>query len=308
MTLAVPASAVEVSVDTVDNLPDTLVADDGTVFVRYQDNIYLVFDDGRDTIDGFDALYDYYDVYIWTDGKMLNANTMDEYAGQFRLGNALLYMRTGPGGNYVYNEDYYIRCWLSWPSNGTVHTQQVVGGRVVFDVLDAYNNGTYYFRARIYLPNGNLLCQDLVRFVVPTVAGATSGDSLVVPDGYRIELSTYGWTITADNCSDLYNSSNYIVSYWLAKDEPSVSDKIDEIIDGTTATELPTDAAADLGDLDDQLSSMTPTLGEWDDDLPGDGSASNLFAYLYESTWVKQMFLTVSVVALCAFVFFGRYD
>lgn len=291
---------------------DYRVAVDGTVFVHYQDNIYLVFEDNRTSLDGWSPEYDYYDVYIlMDDGTMVNAGTMDEYAGQFTLQNVLIYRRTGPNGTYVYDPDYYVRCWLSWPDTGYWHTQQGIGGRVVFEVrqgseIGASHPDSYYFVAYTYGPDGSQVTKDVVQLVVPTSAGATTGDAVVVPDGYHIELSTYGWTVTADNIADMYNSSNFVLSYWLVEDAPDIAGDVNDILNGTTATELPTGPAKELDDLGGQISDLTPTLPDWGDELPGDDSASNLFAYLYESTWLKQMFLTVSVVALCAFVLFGR--
>lgn len=66
-----------------DDCPGILSGQSGEIFVHYQDDIYLQFDDNRDSLAGFDADYDMYDVYIMDNGKLYNANTYDEYVGAF---------------------------------------------------------------------------------------------------------------------------------------------------------------------------------------------------------------------------------
>lgn len=64
-----------------EDCPGNLYGSAGETFVHYKDNIYVVFDDGRNSLVGFDAQYDYYTVFVMVGGQLLDAGTMDAYAG-----------------------------------------------------------------------------------------------------------------------------------------------------------------------------------------------------------------------------------
>lgn len=92
--LAPPGCAVTDELADVYSYPDVIYGDN-IVWVHYRDNIYLAFDDRRESLDGWSAQYDYYDVYLWLDGDLVNAGTLEQYAGQYRYDEAVLLVVDG---------------------------------------------------------------------------------------------------------------------------------------------------------------------------------------------------------------------
>lgn len=297
MTPAAYASGVEVSNKAGSTLsyPALLVSDSGDNFVHYMDNIYLLFDDGRDSLDDFSAEYDFYDVYLLMDDMTLvNANNMDEYTGRFtwRWFEAWLAF---PDGTLVYDEPV-TRVYLNMSNIA------YIGGRVEVSVVKRDGRNVWDYVVTVYNGTGDVTGQASASLSWTDDSGVKH--YYYPADGYTYTIESPVTWITSDNYADIVSATGTLITnIVLTKVETS---PIEDIAGSTTATELPTGPAGELDDLDGQLSDLTPTLPEWDEELPGDDTASALFAYLYESTWIKQMMLTVSVVALCAFVIFGR--
>lgn len=159
--------------------PGLLAGDNGDIFVHWQDDIYLLFDDGRATLDGFSAEYDFYDVYLYRDGELVNANTFEEYTGAYSIaiwhfngsifadGGYVCHLETDYAINYIgknirlaWNKKFDVNYFLSWvakyvgeyqsPSNSPIVLQYENDGQWI-DIPEAeylHNTAFYeYFKS-----------------------------------------------------------------------------------------------------------------------------------------------------------------
>lgn len=175
---------------SVEDCPGNLYGSAGETFVHYDDNIYLAFDDGRDSLAGFDAQYDFYTVYVMVDGQLLDAGTMDAYAGDYAF--AAL--------NLLVGDDVF-----QWYDYLDIPAEYSVG----LEWNRRYNSGAdiYYFLRGIQQQDYTS-DNSIVQLVMYNSAGQYAG----LVDNVHLSIDYWGNELsTLDGCNKFYDTYRTLI-------------------------------------------------------------------------------------------------